>query len=116
MVEQALTSLQREYELEKRQYEQLSGKHQAAIVAENLERKQGGERFSVLYSAYRPTDPISPVASRLLLMALALGLSLGIALVVGREYLDRSVHDTEALRSEFAVPVLGEIPHIDRAA
>ena len=31
---------------------------------------------------------------------------------VGREFLDRSVHDARALQNEFEVPVLGEIPRI----
>ena len=34
---------------------------------------------------------------------------LGAAAVIGREFLDRSVHDARALQSEFEVPVLGEI-------
>ena len=37
---------------------------------------------------------------------------LGAAAVVGREFLDRSVHDARALQTEFEVPVLGEIPRI----
>ena len=37
---------------------------------------------------------------------------LGAAAVVGREFLDRSVHDARVLQSEFEVPVLGEIPRI----
>jgi capsular polysaccharide biosynthesis protein len=41
---------------------------------------------------------------------------LGGALVVGRELMDRSVHDARALQSEFEVPVLGEIPKIHGAA
>ena len=35
----------------------------------------------------------------------------GRAAAVGREFLDRSVHDARAL-NEFEVPVLGEIPRI----
>ena len=43
-------------------------------------------------------------------MAVGLGFVLGSAALVGREFLDRSVHDARALRSEFAVPVLGPEP------
>ena len=32
---------------------------------------------------------------------------------VGREYLDRSVHDARGLRDEFELPVLAEIPRIE---
>ena len=36
--------------------------------------------------------------------------------VIGREFLDRSVHDARALQNEFEVPVLGEIPRIHAVA
>ncbi len=112
MVEQELSSLQQEYDLEKARYGDLTGKYQSALMAEDLARKQGGERFSVLYPANLPDKPISPNIPKVMLMALALGLALGAAGVVGREFLDRSVHDAGALQDEFEIPVLGEIPRI----
>jgi capsular polysaccharide biosynthesis protein len=48
-------------------------------------------------------------------MALIAGCVLGGALAVGREFLDRSVHDARALQNEFELPVLAEIPRIHRA-
>lgn len=116
MVEQDLSSVQREYDLEKIRYADLKKKHDEAVNAEDLARKQGGERFSVLYPAYLPVSPATPNQPRLLLLALALGLALGAGLVVAREFMDRSVHDAQALQSEFEIPVLGEIPRIHRAA
>jgi polysaccharide biosynthesis transport protein len=116
MVEQQLASLQREYDLEKRQYGDLSGKLQSAELAESLERRRGGEQFQVLYAAYVPQNPESPNILRLLLVGVALGIGLGGASAVAREYLDRSVHDVRGLQAEFDVPVLGEISRISRAA
>jgi polysaccharide chain length determinant protein (PEP-CTERM system associated) len=115
-VEQQLASLQREYDLEKQQYTALSEKLQAAQLAENLERRQGGEQFKVIHAAYLPGAPESPNVPRLLLMAVGLGLCLGAASALGREYFDRSVHDVRGLQSEFEVPVLGEISTISRTA
>ncbi len=112
MVEQDLAGLTREHELEKTRYADLSGRHQAALVAEDLARKQGGERFSVLYPAGLPTSPVKPDLLRLMLMAVAIGFAAGAGLVVLREFLDRSVHDARALQTEFEIPVLGEIPRI----
>jgi polysaccharide chain length determinant protein (PEP-CTERM system associated) len=116
MVEQQLASLQREYDLEKRQYSELSNKLQSAELAENLERRRGGEQFQVLYAAYVPRQPESPNVMRLLLLGVALGIALGGAAGVAREYLDRSVHDLRGLQAEFDVPVLGEISRISPAA
>jgi uncharacterized protein involved in exopolysaccharide biosynthesis len=116
MVEQDLASVTRDVALEKARYEELKGNYDHAKSAESLARKEGGERFSVLYPAYpgKPTDPGQQ--AKLFVMALALGFIVGGALVVGREFMDRSVHDARALQSEFEVPVLGEIPRIHGAA
>jgi succinoglycan biosynthesis transport protein ExoP len=116
MVEQDLAGVTRDVELERTRYAALKQNYDAARSAEDMARKQGGERFSVLYPAYpgQPANPGQPI--KLFAMAVALGLVLGAALAIGREFLDRSVHDARALQSEFAVPVLGEIPRITPAA
>jgi polysaccharide chain length determinant protein (PEP-CTERM system associated) len=116
MVAQQLASLQREYDLERQQYARLSEKLQAASLAESLERGRGSEQFKVLYAAFLPTTPESPNVLRLLLLSVFFGLVLGAGAAVGREYMDRSVHDVRALQNEFDVPVLGEIGEIARGA
>jgi len=112
VVEQELTSLEREYTLEKTRYADLNTRYQQARVAEDVVRKQGGERFSVLYPADLPKSPIEPQPLKIMALAIVAGLVLGAAAALGREFLDRSVHDTRALQNEFEVPVLGEIPRI----
>lgn len=112
MVEQELASLQRQYDFEKTHLTDLTTKHQAAAIAEDLTRKQGGERFSVLYPASLPTSPQKPDRLRIMMLAIAAGLVLGAGSAIGREFLDRSVHDAQALQSAFDLPVLGEIPRI----
>jgi succinoglycan biosynthesis transport protein ExoP len=112
MVEQELASIQREYELERENYKQLSEKHAAALVQEQIARTRGGERFSVLNAAYLPDTPESPNRPRILLVAFALGIALGGGLAFGREYLDRTIRDARTLQDDFDVPVLAEIPRI----
>jgi len=112
-VEQQMVSLQREYDLERAAYGDLTQKKQTALLNEELQRKQGGEQFAVLVPAGLPDEPFKPKPLRVMLMALAAGLVLGGAGVLGREYLDRSVHDARGLRDEFELPVLAEIPRIE---
>lgn len=116
MVEQELTSVQRDYDLEKQQYMELSSKLAAAGIAENVERTRTGERFSVLYQAVYPVDPTRPVPLRVMLLSIVAGLCLGVAFLVGREYFDRSIHDVRQLRDELDLLVLGEVTHIKSPA
>jgi polysaccharide chain length determinant protein (PEP-CTERM system associated) len=112
VVEQELASLDRDYKAEQLRFADLSGRLANAQVAEDVARKQGGERFSILYPANLPKEPIEPQPLRIMGIAIVAGLVLGAAGALGREFLDRSVHDTRALATEFEVPVLGEIPRI----
>jgi protein tyrosine kinase modulator len=116
MVEQELASTEREYAFERENYRQLSERHAAALVQQQIARTRGGERFSVLNAAVRPDSPESPNRPRILLMAFALGLALGGALAFGRDYLDPSIRTARAVQDEFDLPVLAEIPHIRGAA
>ena len=111
-VEQQLAAMQRDYDLERQQYGELSSKHHAATIAENVERNKSGEQFTVLYAANRPTQPTKPVPWRVMLIAVAAGICVGAGATLGREYLDRSVHDVRDLRDEFQLPVLGEVSRI----
>jgi polysaccharide chain length determinant protein (PEP-CTERM system associated) len=112
VAEQELASLDREYSLEKVRYSDLTARFSSAQMAEDVARKQGGERFSVLYPAGLPKDPIEPQPMKIMAMAVVAGLVLGACAAIGREFLDRSVHDSRALQNEFELPVLGEIPRI----
>jgi polysaccharide biosynthesis transport protein len=115
IVEQQLASLTRDYDLEKKQYEDLSARRDNAALSEDLERKQAGERFRVLSAATWPRTPFKPDLLRLLLMAFAAGVFLGGLAVVAREFLDRSFYDAQALQREYDLPVLAEIPRIKAA-
>jgi succinoglycan biosynthesis transport protein ExoP len=112
MVEQKLATVQRDYELEREQYKDLSAKLHGATIAENVERNRGGEQFAVLYPASFPLDPVRPIPLRVMLISLLAGVCLGGALTLGREYFDRSVHDVRELKDEIKLPVLGQIAHI----
>jgi len=112
MVEQQLATVQRDYDLEKQQYSDLSAKLHSSTIAESVERNRSGEQFTIVYPASYPLTPTKPVLWRLMLIVIAAGAVTGATLAFGREYLDRSVHDARMLKEEFDVRVLGEIAHI----
>lgn len=112
MVEQELTSLQREYDLERQQYSDLSAKQRNAVIAETVVRNGSGEQFAVIYPASFPTAPVRPIPMRVMLVTLLAGCCLGGVLMLGREYFDDSVHEARELKDEFDLPVIGSIPQI----
>lgn len=112
VVEQELASVQRDYDAERVRYAELTTRVNNAKAAEDMARQQGGERFSVLYPANLPDTPYEPQPLKVMALAIVAGLVLGAGAALGREFLDRSVHDSRALQNEFEVPVLGEIPRI----
>ena len=114
-VEQQLTSVERDYELEKLQYSKLSEKLNTAAMSEQLERSRRSEQFTVLYSANLPAEPTKPVPWRVMVISILAGICLGGAASFAREYLDRSVHDVRDLKEEFDLPVLGEVGRIQAA-
>jgi polysaccharide chain length determinant protein (PEP-CTERM system associated) len=110
-VEQALASLQRETDLERQNYTQLTQRFYDAQRAGRVEESRGSEHFTIVGRAGVPDTPISPNVPRMMVMIVLLGLCFGGAIAIGREYLDRSIHDARAL-NDLELPVLGEIPRI----
>jgi capsular polysaccharide biosynthesis protein len=50
-----------------------------------------------------------------MVVSILAGCVIGGAATLGREYLDRSVHDVRDLKDEFDLPVVGEIGRIEAA-
>lgn len=116
MVEQQLAAVQREYRLAQEQYNEATARLNTASLAQDVTRNRDGEQFSMLYPARLPSEPISPNPVRIMLIAIIGGLCAGVALALGREYLDSSVHSTRDLADEFDLPVLGEVAHVPATA
>lgn len=110
MREQELATLLRDYENTKKNYEALLDKKLNAKVAENLEKRQKGERFRILDSANLPEKPYFPDPVRIHLAGVALGLGAGIGLVLMRQRLDSTLSRPEEIEKITSVAVLASIP------
>jgi len=83
-----------------------------AEVQANLERRQLGEQFRVLEPAFPPPTPSSPNRLVIIVTALMVGFSLGVAAAVVAETADSTIHAAQELQRELGVPVLASIPNI----
>ena len=79
--ESELTSLLRDYDTVSQQYRTILANSKSAEMAQELERRQGGEQFRLLEPARVPERPTSPKRPLILAGGAALGLAVGVALV-----------------------------------
>jgi receptor protein-tyrosine kinase len=84
--------------------------------AENLrilkEMQTGG--FEIAQTAETPNSPFSPQRNRTILLALLVGLGLGIGLAFLMDALDKRIKDEETMEREFGLPVLASVPDVGR--
>jgi capsular polysaccharide biosynthesis protein len=73
-----------------------------------------GERFEILNPARPPKDPFWPDLRFFLLMGVAVGGGLGIALVLLLEVFDQSFKSEEQLAAAIDLPILAVIPDLTR--
>jgi len=110
LVEQQMAALTRDYENSKANYKSLLDKKLAAGMATDMERRQQAERFTIIDPARvpeKPTRPNRPLMAGIgVLLAIALGLVVGLALEIRKN----------ALLGEWELPpdviVLGRVPVI----
>jgi polysaccharide chain length determinant protein (PEP-CTERM system associated) len=111
--EMQMTELSRGYESAKDNYRRLLDKSEQAQQAENLEKRQKGEQFRLIDPARVPEKPIKPNVPRALFAGLALGIFFGVALVIGREFMDRSFRDARSMEAALGIKVLASIPRFE---
>ena len=83
-----------------------------AAVQADLERRQLGERFRILESAYPPREISSPNRGLILILGLLFGLTIGVVVGLVAEGTDPSFHQERDLQSSVGIPVLAVIPSI----
>ena len=89
-------------------YDNLLAQYQLARIAESAD----GATVRVVDVAPLPTYAVAPNRKRAAMMAMLLGLALGIGIAVGLDRLDDSVKSPDELPTRFQLPVLGQIPAI----
>ncbi len=111
-VTNALTSVSQQYDAMTPSEKTSDRGTQLADKLENLrilEQMQTGG-FEIAQVAKVPGAPFSPQPFRNGVLALAVGLVVGVGLAFLLEYLDKRIKDEETLEREFGLPVLASVP------
>ena len=108
--EEQLADILRDYDLSKKNYDDLLGKKTQSELATSLERRQQGQQFRVIDPASLPMKPSGADHVKISLGGLGAGLALGVALVFLLETKDHSLLDEEELRRVFAFPLMVGVP------
>ncbi len=119
ILETQMAELTRNYESSKQNYQSLLEKTFSAGMAEELERTQQAERFTVLDLAKTPEKPIRPKRIPILVGVLVAALLLPAGTMIGIHLLRRTVDSETDIKDLLptGIPILGTIPPImSRAA
>jgi len=100
------TILQSEWEQTKRLCDILDDRIKEVNVTEDV----GALNISILEVARQASSPSEPQKSRYIGIALVIGLMLGCALALLRDWMDQTLRSTEEVSSILGVPVLGVVP------
>lgn len=108
--EQEMISLIRDYENQKKSYDDLLKKKLEADVSQNLEKRQKGTQFQILDPANLPQESYKPDRKKVMGIALLLALALGFGGGIFLESMDLSLHDVRDFQHFYKVQILGTIP------
>lgn len=112
--EQQMAALTRDYETSKVNYRSLFDKKISAEMAEDMERSEQSERFTIADQARVPMKPVKPRRALLFAMAVLVALALSIGLSLAYEI------NKNTFLGEWELPatvgVLGRIPNMSGAA
>ena len=112
-IEMEMSNVLRGYETVRQRYNSLLDRKLDAEMSEALQRQNQGEQFRILDQAVRPPKPFRPDPLRVVLMALAGGLGMGLCLAYLGEMLDPAFYSPEDVRDILKREVIVSLPVAD---
>jgi polysaccharide chain length determinant protein (PEP-CTERM system associated) len=114
-VEAELTQLNREYEVNKRNYDQLLTRRESAKLAGDMEASTSMAEFRVIDPPRVGTQPVSPNRPMLLIGVLLGSIVGGLAVAFLRDQTVSAFHDLRELRKVTGKPILGVVTKVEGA-
>ncbi len=113
--EQEYMQLNSDYQLAKKNYEDMVQKRDSSETAKSLEQHKGGENLELLDPASLPEEATDPNRPAWAAIGTALGLVIGVVLAGAREMRDTSLKNLKDVRAYTNLPVLSSIPLLENA-
>lgn len=107
-----LAELTRDYEVNKRLYEELLRKREGARVSKEIDEQHKGLNIKIYQPAFLPAAPSGFRFIHFVLMGLVLGLLVPVALIYVYQLLDNTIKSAEMIQAKLGLSVLGDSPDI----
>ena len=111
-VAEILDGLEREYRHLFDSYQDFSNRQLEAMIQAQLERRQLGEQFRVLETAFIAPEAVAPNRLLIMIFGSIFAVAVGVGAGIMRESLDLSLHSALQLQTAVSIPVLAAIPKI----
>jgi polysaccharide biosynthesis transport protein len=111
--EKVIEDMDRELKVGDMQFHALLDKQLDTKLARGFEKSESGIAFTVAEPAGLPQGPYSPQRLRLIIMGIAAGLGLGLALIFLLEQNDTTFANVDDFQSFTTLPVAGVVPHVE---
>jgi len=111
-VEAELTRLNRDYDVNKRQYDELVSRRESAKLATDAEQAADPIKIKIIEPPRLPSTPIGPQRLQLLSGVLALGVAVGFGIAFVVSQLSPRVFTRHELKELTGLPVLGAITFV----
>jgi polysaccharide biosynthesis transport protein len=112
VVERDFLALSRNYETSVRQYNQLREKQRQAVIAQELESGESGERFLLTSAAFMPRLPESPNRIAIALLGFFFASAAALGVVAVAEYLDQTIRNARMVAATLGAAPLVVIPRM----
>jgi polysaccharide chain length determinant protein (PEP-CTERM system associated) len=115
-VEAELVQLNRDYEINKKNYEQLLARRESASMSNDMESSAGVNQYRVIDPPRVTNAPVSPNRFMLLGAALLSSIGAGIGFAFLRYQITPSFQSANELSTEFDLPLLGTVSMVSTPA
>ena len=111
-----MSKLNRDYDAIRRSYDELLNRREATKIGNDMETQTQTVQFRIIDPPEAPALPVAPKRALLISAVLAASICAGFAFAFLLARIDDSVKTLTELRELFAVPVLGGVSIVSRAA